>query len=61
MQQIEVSDLPEPVARAIEMMVQSLRQQLRSTAPRPAPSDLPRWEGEVIGKLNRQEIYDDVA
>ena len=28
MHQIDVSDLPEPVARAIEAMVQSLRQQL---------------------------------
>ena len=31
MQNIDVSDLPEPVARAIEVMVQTLRQQLSHT------------------------------
>jgi hypothetical protein len=60
-QQIDVSDLPEPVARAIAAMVQSLRQQLRPTAPEKEVKGLPRWEGQVIGPLTRQEIYADVV
>jgi hypothetical protein len=27
--------------------------------PRAASRDLPRWQGEVLGKLTRGEIYDD--
>ena len=62
MQHIDVSDLPEPVARAIETMIQTLRQQLAQpgTAKQPA-REVPRWEGQVIGHLTREEIYDDVA
>jgi hypothetical protein len=34
-----------------------------SPAIRPGPTgaspDLPRWEGEVLGRLAREEIYDD--
>jgi hypothetical protein len=28
-------------------------------APTAAGLDLPRWQGRVLGKLNRDEIYDD--
>ena len=60
MQTIDVSDLPEPVARAIEAMIQTLRQQLtQPSPPKQEVKDLPRWEGQVIGKLTREEIYDD--
>jgi hypothetical protein len=27
--------------------------------PTVASPNLPRWEGEVLGKLTREEIYDD--
>ena len=60
MEQIDVSDLPEPVARAIEAMVQTLRQQLGLAAPMKQVNVLPRWEGQVIGNLTREEIYDDI-
>ena len=34
-----------------------------SPGPRPVPNaaihDLPRWQGGVLGKLTRGEIYDD--
>jgi hypothetical protein len=60
MQHIDVSDLPEPVARAIETMVQALRQQLAEPAAiKPPTRELPRWEGQVTGTLTREEIYDD--
>ncbi len=58
---IDVSDLPEPVARAVEAMVQAVRQQLGRAAPKEQPKDLPRWEGQVLGNLTREEIYDDGA
>ncbi len=61
MQQIDVSDLPESLARAIQTMVQALRQQLRQATPKPEVRELPLWDGRVIGSLSREEIYDDVA
>jgi hypothetical protein len=61
MEHINVADLPEPVARAIEAMVEEIRKQL-DAKPREQPSrELPRWEGSVIGTLSRKEIYDDVV
>jgi hypothetical protein len=62
MQSIDVRDLPEPVAKAIAAMVQSIRQQVaRGAAPPPTarPIKLPVWRGQVIGELRRREIYDD--
>jgi hypothetical protein len=61
MQLIDVSGLPEPVARAIEAMVQALREQLAQTTPKKVVKDLPLWDGQVIGNLSREEIYDDVV
>jgi hypothetical protein len=62
MKHIDVHDLPEPVARAIQTTVEAVRQQLKQpgpAAPRPV-KDLPRWEGTVLGRLTREEIYDDL-
>ncbi len=61
MEHIDVADLPAPVARAIEAMVQALRQELRTSGPKKETKDLPLWEGHVIGNLTREEIYDDVV
>jgi hypothetical protein len=61
MREIDVHDLPEPVAKAIEAMVQSIRNQSkgngngRGTAK---PVELPKWSGNVMGALRRAEIYD---
>ena len=60
MQNIDVHDLPEPVAKAIEVMVQTLRNQAAAEkGPRSVPTQLPSWPGTVIGKLSRTEIYDN--
>ena len=59
MQTIDVSDLPEPIARALETMIQTLRQQFRHPVSTEPSRELPKWEGEVLGKLTREEIYDD--
>lgn len=53
--------LPEPVARAIEAVVQALRQQLPPPAQKKQTPGLPRWEGQVLGKLTREEIYDSAV
>ncbi len=61
MQSIDVSDLPEPVARAIAQLVEQLRRQfLPATAEPPASQvrELSRFDGAVIGTLSRKEIYD---
>jgi hypothetical protein len=61
MEQIDVHDLPEPVARAIQAMVEELRRQLGPAAPKKQAKELPRWEGQVLGNLTREELYDDVG
>ena len=60
METINVKDLPEPVAQAIAMIVDTLREQLRAD-DRKNPVHLPVWDGKPIGTLTREEIYDDVA
>jgi hypothetical protein len=57
---INVEGLPEPVARAIQAMVQGLREQLAKDDIK-KPTELPVWPGMVIGPLTRDEIYDDNA
>jgi len=59
MHTIDVSDLPEPIVRALDTMIQTLRQQLRHPASKEPSHELPKWEGQVLGKLTREEIYDD--
>jgi hypothetical protein len=59
---INVEDLPEPVARALDTLVQTLRSQLAQK--RAAPSrkiELPRWPGTVTSSLGRDEIYADAG
>jgi len=63
MRSIDVQDLPEPVAAAIAMMVQTIRNQSRDRIAGDrlsAPVTLPEWDGQVLGTLKRSEIYDDV-
>jgi hypothetical protein len=60
MEQIDVHGLPEPVARAIQAMVEALRDQLARPAPKTEARELPRWEGQVRGNLTREELYDDI-
>lgn len=60
METINVKDLPEPVAQAIAIMVNTLRDQLHADKKK-QPVHLPVWEGQPIGRLTREEIYDDVA
>ena len=47
------------MARTIEVMVQTLRQRLSYTDGNGQSRDLPRWEGQVLGKLTRGEVYDN--
>lgn len=57
---IDVRDLPEPVARAVEAMVNALRRQIKASSNGQAPPTyLPLWTGSPTGSLTRQEIYDD--
>jgi hypothetical protein len=59
MEHIDVHDLPQPVVRAIASMVDEIRRELgRGTAQREA-KELPLWDGQIIGSLSRDEIYDD--
>jgi len=66
MEHINVRGLPEPVVRALENMVEALRKQWMSAPPKAGPSNngalrLEHRPGKVIGRLSREELYDDVA
>jgi hypothetical protein len=69
MEYINVRGLPEPVARALERMVDALRRKVwaaPASQQQTAPSAngglrLDRRRGKVIGRLTREELYDDVA
>ena len=59
---IDLEDIPELIAQAIEAMVDTLREQIRATKHgQKHPVKLPSWEGKPIRKLSREEIYDDVV
>ena len=62
METINVKDLPEPLARAIETMVEALREQLtKKNGNTEQPVNLPQWKGYIRGNLGRDEIYEDVV
>lgn len=67
MKSIDVEGLPEPVAKAIELVVSTFKVQLapKPAAQAPAPNAkvpiLPRWPGKVVGSLRREDIYADVG
>lgn len=59
MKTIDVDGLPEPVARAMEAVVATVREQLRRGPDRRARVALPVREGSVLTPLTREEIYAD--
>jgi hypothetical protein len=62
MRTIDVHDLPEPVAKAIELMVETIRSQVaadKNGQDRSINIEIPAWPGTIIGRLRRAEIYDD--
>jgi len=59
MRSIDVSDLPEPVARALEVAAEMARNAARREKQGEKPPELSLWDGYVIGELRREEIYDD--
>jgi len=65
MENINVRGLPEPVVRALESMVETLRRQMTNQSISTVPATpsghaaLPRWSGQVIGNLTRRESYGD--
>ena len=62
MKSIDVEGLPEPVAKAIEQVVRTFKLQLAPKAEpqasaRKTAHELPRWPGNVIGDLRREDVY----
>lgn len=59
--QISLEGLPEPMADAIEVMVQSARQlAANGTKRETAPVELPVWNLGVKQPLRREDYYDDI-
>jgi hypothetical protein len=57
---INLDGLPEPVADAIEHLVEVLRKQFRLGREASGRGKLHTHKGTVIGELTREEIYRDV-
>ena len=60
MKTIDVSDLPEPLARAVESMVQALREQLYGKEQAQQRVHLPVWKGTVKSSLRRKDFCDEI-
>ncbi len=56
---VDVSGLPEQVVNDIQKLVQSIRDKLAEHKPSTPDVTLPRWDGTLMGRLDRREIYDD--
>lgn len=67
MDAIDVAGLPESAVRALEVIVQALRDEHGPThaagprGNRQAPRELAVVKGTVLGGLSRREIYADVG
>jgi len=61
MRTINIDGFPEPYARAVERMVESLRQQLKAKPKTRKRVRLPVRHGKVLVELTREEIYRDVG
>ena len=59
MKTISVEGLPEPVVRAMEIVVETVREQLHASEQPRHRVELPNWPGKIIGALTRTEIYED--
>jgi hypothetical protein len=59
MKTINVEGLPEPVVRAMEIVVDTVRKQLHADERPPSRDKLPVWPGKVLGSMSRTEIYED--
>jgi len=57
MKTINVEGLPEPVVRAVEVVVETVRKQLHTPEKPQTPVESPAWPGKVIGKISRTKIY----
>lgn len=60
--QISLDGLPEPIARAIEMMVQTARKLTGNGQQAPCPRvELPVWNLGISGMVRREDYYDDAV
>ncbi len=61
MKTINVEGLPDPIVRSLEVVVQTLREQLRAADKPRRHVKLSVRKGKVVGPLTREEIYNDVG
>ncbi len=61
METIRVKGLPEPIAQALEAIVQKLRDQLCPEHDKKPRVKFRTRQGNVLGRLTRREIYEDVV
>jgi hypothetical protein len=54
---IDLTGVPEPQAREIEEQVRYWKEQRRPNGA--TPRKLPLWKGRVLGRLTREELYEE--
>jgi len=59
METLAVRGLPEPIVRALDVVVQMARNLARTNSSKQQRVELSVWKGNVVGRLTRREIYDD--
>jgi len=59
MHSVDVSDLPEPIARALEVAAELARRWTKRKTHHKLPPELSVWDGYIIGEFRREEIYED--
>jgi hypothetical protein len=55
---INVDGLPKPIARALVLLVEALRGELRSEPQRRPRVKLPVHEGTILTPLSRRDLYE---
>jgi hypothetical protein len=59
MKAVSTEGLPEPIAQAVAIMVETLRNQFLAKPQDRPRVDLPAWPGKVMGNVTREEIYEN--
>ena len=61
MKSINVEGIPEPVARTFVLMVQAVREQLKTQSQQRPRVTLPVRKGKILRPLTRRDIYADIG
>jgi hypothetical protein len=61
MKTIDVEGIPEPLARTFALMIQAVREQLKTEPTHRPRVKLPVHEGTILRPITRRDLYADVG